>query len=167
MEAILPMDGKCFFSEVTFFSLGNLSSQTLMVSVRFHTYSSHFFFINPLENDTWACVDMEFLFECSTSWLTSETSSWARLWYPKGILHNCFCCWINIVGLYWQEKLAFINEWKKGTTICGKKIRKVLWSCLFSSVLSQEKCYCQTVGFFISILVFFSFSNILNVTACL
>lgn len=47
-----------------FFSLGNLSLQTLKVLVGFLTHSSHLFIINHIENSTWTCVDMEFIFGC-------------------------------------------------------------------------------------------------------
>ena len=47
-----------------FFLLGNLSLQTLKVLVGFLTHSSHLFIINHIENSTWTCVDMEFIFGC-------------------------------------------------------------------------------------------------------
>ena len=63
------MDLFIFFFRFThvytpFFSLGNLSLQTLKVLVGLLTHSSHLFIINHIENSTWTCVDMEFIFGC-------------------------------------------------------------------------------------------------------
>lgn len=69
IESSLHMDLFIFIFRFThvytpFFSLGNVSLQTLKVLVGLLTHSSHLFIINHIENSTWTCVDMEFIFGC-------------------------------------------------------------------------------------------------------
>ena len=73
-----------------------------------------------MENNTWACVDMEFLFECLTWLLISECSEGdvelnmrRKISYLQGTVYY-FVYHINTIALYWEEKptsLMYENKW--------------------------------------------------------
>ena len=69
--------------------------------------SQVFFFTFYMQGNTWACVDIEFLFECSTRYLTSERSELVRyqVEHEKGnsistINHVLFCLLIYLLLAY-------------------------------------------------------------------
>ena len=66
-----------------------------------------------IENNTWARIDMEFLFECLTWWLTSEISSWTREENSISTSnHVLFCLSYKHKSPLLRRKADFINEWK-------------------------------------------------------
>ena len=68
-----------------------------------------------IENNTWVCIDMEFLIKCLTHKLMHEMSSWT--WEEKfhiyKHLHVLFCLSYKHNSLLLKRKVNLINESKQ------------------------------------------------------
>ena len=100
--------------------LGPLFFTVFINNLPLHVGSSEIdLYANGINNDTWARVDMEFLFECLTRWLTRERSERVRCRVEhekrnsiSTSNHVLFCLSYKHNSTLLWGKADFINEWK-------------------------------------------------------